>query len=78
MFYYGYHFLGMHILWWIFWLFFLCWIFLTPWYVPGRPYHKDTPLDILKRRLASGAITKEDYEERRKILEGDSGAKQEK
>jgi len=31
--------------------------------------NKESPLDILKRRYASGEITKEEYEERKKILE---------
>jgi len=50
-------------------LFLVFWIFATPRWLPdlGRP--KDSALDILKRRYASGAISKEEYLERKNILE---------
>jgi putative membrane protein len=32
---------------------------------------KDSPLDILQRRLASGEITNEEYQEKKNILESD-------
>ena len=34
-------------------------------------YEKESPLDILKKRYANGEISKEDYEERKKILAND-------
>ncbi|MEO7905589.1 MAG: SHOCT domain-containing protein [Saprospiraceae bacterium] len=71
MFYNGYHFSGMHLIWWFIWLVFLFWIFATPYDIPGQMKKKDSPLDILQKRFASGQITKEDYHERRKILEDD-------
>ncbi len=64
----GYHFWGMHLIWWLIWIFLLIWIFATPWYVPGRKKEKDSPLDILQRRFASGQITKEEYLEQKAIL----------
>ncbi len=72
MLYDGYQFWGMHLTWWIIWFLLLFWIFATPYDVPGQRRRKDTPLDILQKRFASGAITKENYEEHKAILEKDS------
>ena len=71
MFYNGYYFWGMHMFWWILWLIMLFWIFATPYSIPGQRTKKDTPLDILQKRFASGEITKEEYKERKEILEKD-------
>ncbi len=71
MFYDGYHFWGMHLSWWFFWLLMLFWIFATPYDVPGQRRKKDTPLDILQKRFASGEIAKEEYEEKKTILKND-------
>ncbi len=71
----GYHFWGMHLIWWFIWIFFLIWIFATPWDVPGQKKKKDSPLDILQRRFASGQITKEEYLEQKAILENDLAKK---
>ena len=65
---YNGHVWGMHFIWWIIWLFFIIWIFATPWDIPGQRNKKDTPLDILKKRFARGEIMKEDFEEKRNIL----------
>ncbi len=59
---------GMHWIWWILWIIILIWIFATPWDIPGQRTKKDTPFDILKKRFTNGEITKEDFEERKKIL----------
>lgn len=69
--YNGYHFWGMHLFWWFIWIFFFIWIFATPWDIPGQMKTKDAPLDILNKRLASGDITNEEYQERKQILEDD-------
>ncbi|MEO7463423.1 MAG: SHOCT domain-containing protein [Ferruginibacter sp.] len=69
--YEGYHFWGMHLIWWFIWIVFIIWIFATPWDVPGQKKKKDLPLDILQRRLAANQITKEEYQESKKILEND-------
>lgn len=61
---------GMHIIWWVIWVIFIIWIFTSPWDIPGQRKKKDSPLDILKKRFASGEINKEEYEEKKKILEG--------
>lgn len=63
MFYDGYHFWGMHLIWWFIWIILLFWIFATPFGVPGQRRKKDSPLDILQKRFASGQITKEEYQE---------------
>jgi putative membrane protein len=65
----GYNFLGMHYIWWIIWMIFIFWIFFIPYSIPGERRKKDSPLDILKKRFASGEITKEQYLEHKKILE---------
>lgn len=67
--YNGYYFGGMHFIWWILWLLLLFWIFFLPYRIPGERNKKDSPLDILKKRFASGEITKEQYEADKKILE---------
>ena len=67
----SYHFWGMHAIWWLIWVILLFWIFFTPYEIPGRRARKNSALDILQRRFASGEITKEEYEERKKIIEED-------
>lgn len=71
MFYDGYHFWGMHMMWWFFWVLFLFTIF--GWFepVPKRKIKRDSPLDILQKRFAAGQITTEEYEAKKKILESD-------
>ena len=65
----GHHFWGMHWLWWILWVILICWVFATPYDVPGQKKKKDSPLDILKRKYASGEISSQEFEERKKVLE---------
>lgn len=64
-----YNFWGMHFFWWIIWIILLFWIFATPYNIPGQRAKKDTPLNILKKRFASGEITKEEFLEKKKIIE---------
>ena len=59
------------LVWWFVWIFLLFWIFVTPYDVPGQRKKKDSPLDILQKRFASGHITNEEYQQRKKILVGD-------
>jgi putative membrane protein len=42
-----------------------------PYNIPYQRYKKDSPLDILQKRFASGEITNEEYQEKKKILEND-------
>ena len=68
MFYDGYHFWGMHLVWWFIWLCFIFWIFALPYRIPGQRYQPETPLDMLKKRYAAGEITTEEYNERKKNI----------
>lgn len=43
-------------------------------WAPGeRPLSKESPVEILERRFAEGAITPEDYRVRREVLVGRTG-----
>lgn len=69
-FYDGYHFWGMHAIWWIIWLLFIAWVLFT-FTRYGREKDRDSSYDILRQRFAKGEITKEQYEEAKKVLEED-------
>lgn len=64
-----YHYWGMHFVWWAIWIIFLIWIFATPYKIPGKRAQKETPLDVLKKRFAAGEISKEEYQEKKDLLE---------
>ncbi len=66
--YNGFHFWGMNFIWWFVWMGLLFWIFFTPYNIPGQKNKKDSPYYILRKRFASGEITKEEYQEHKKIL----------
>lgn len=81
MFYNGGWFMGgMHFLWWIFWIGV---VGALAWAVWGRPRDpresgpdsRETPHEILLRKLASGECTPEDYEQRKAMLDRDSPGK---
>jgi len=72
MMYEGYHVWGMHLIWWFIWAILLFWVFATPYTIPGQRLRKNSPHDILLRRLASGQITPEQYEKQKQILDRDS------
>lgn len=65
-----YHYGGMHVFWWFVWGILLFWIFAIPYDIPGQRRSKDTALEILKQRYANGDIQKEEYLEKKNILEG--------
>lgn len=69
-FYDGYHFWGMHLIWWVIWLLFITWVFLT-FTRYGREKDQDSSYDILRQRFAKGEITREQYLEDKKVLEED-------
>jgi len=62
---------GMNFIWWFVWMIMIFWIFATPYDIPGQRRRKDSPLDILQKRLAAGEINNEEYQERKKILTAD-------
>jgi putative membrane protein len=64
---------GMNVIWWFVWIILMLWIFATPYNIPGQRKAKDSPLDILQKRFAAGQITKEEYQEHKKILQNDLG-----
>lgn len=75
MLYDGYHFGGMHLVWWFIWAMLFFWIFALPYDIPGQRRKKESALDILQKRFALGQIKTEEYEEKKRILENDSMTK---
>lgn len=71
MFYSGYYFFGMHLIWWFFWILFVISIFVLLKRIPKNRYNKEMPLEILKNRLATGSISSQEYLEKKKLLEND-------
>lgn len=67
--YYANHYWGMHIIWWMVWLFLLFWIFAIPYDIPGQKNKKDSPLDILKKRYVTGQISNKEFLEKKKMIE---------
>ncbi len=70
MFYENYYW-GMSFVWWIIWMGLLVWIFAVPYDIPFQRNKKSSPLDILQKRFASGEIKKEEYYEKKKIIENE-------
>lgn len=68
MYHEDYNFWGMHLVWWFVWLVLLFWIFATPYNIPGQKAKKDSPLDILKKRLAMGEISNKEFLEKKEIM----------
>lgn len=64
----SFDFWGMHLIWWGAWLFLLIWIFAIRYNIPGQRAKKDSTLDILKKRLATGEISNEEFLEKKKML----------
>jgi putative membrane protein len=75
----GYMMGGMHGLWWLFWLVLLGVFLFAGWGTLGgrrkrsSELPRDTPHQLLHRRLASGEITPADYEARKSLLDRDTG-----
>ena len=63
------HYFGMHGFWWLFWVVILIAIFLVlkPNLISKKG--KDSSLEILRGKYASGDISKEEFEERKRVLE---------
>jgi putative membrane protein len=68
MYYDGYHFLGMHLIWWLVWSVFAFWIFATPYAIPGQRKRNFSPLEILQNRFAKGEISARQFEEDKNSL----------
>jgi len=69
--FYTNNFWGMDIIWWFLWIILMFWIFATPYDIPGQRRRKDSLLDILQKRFASGQIKNDEYQASKKILEND-------
>lgn len=68
---------GFHVLWWLFWVALIGVLLFIGFGRLGMRRHprRETPLEVLRRRLASGEITPKEYEERRVLLERDGASK---
>jgi putative membrane protein len=60
---------GMNFIWWIVWMIFIFWIFATPYNIPGQRMKRESAFDILQKQFAAGIITKDEYQEKKSILE---------
>ena len=71
--YYG-DMMGMHALWWVFWIAVV--IALVFWggggYSARRDRPRETPHEMLRRRLANGEVSTEEYEKRKAVLDRDT------
>jgi len=74
MFHDGSYMIGMHWFWWLFWVAVLAAIFLAPWGHPSRhgKHPHESPHEVLRRRLAAGEITTQEYEQRKALLDRDT------
>lgn len=71
---YGYHYWGMHLFWWIFWIALLFFIFFTP--AGKKKSSKSSLLHTLRRTYAEGKISTQEFEERKRILENEFPAEE--
>ena len=69
---YGYM-VGMHTFWWFFWVaIVIAWLFWGRGGFPvDRSRPRETPYEILRRRLGTGEISTEEYEKRKAVLDRD-------
>lgn len=67
----GWGFMGMHVLWWVFWVVLIVGLFAFFEPVP-RDRARTTALQRLQRRYADGEISTEEYEERKQHLKKDA------
>ena len=69
---YGYM-VGMHTFWWAFWVVMV--IVVVLWARADAPARRDrpreTPHEVLRRRLANGEVSPEEYEKRKAVLDRD-------
>lgn len=71
----GFYMGGMHGLWWIFWIALIGALGYAAWGRPSERRHgsRETPHEVLRRRLASGEIDAQEYEQRKALLDRDTG-----
>jgi putative membrane protein len=65
---------GMHTFWWIFWLILVIIFFYAVWSPQqrSRRSERESPRELLQRRLAKGEITPEAYEQAKALLDRDT------
>jgi putative membrane protein len=73
MFHDGYTMVGMHAGWWLLWAVLIGVALFAAWGRAGRQGSRprETPHEVLRRRLAAGEITPPQYEERKALLDRD-------
>ena len=64
--YWGNHFWGMHMFWWIFWVVLVTSLAFWTWPTPAKRH--DSALETLRRTYAAGEITEEEYRHRLAVL----------
>ena len=71
----GFYMGGMHGLWWLFWIVLIGALVYAAWGRPSgrRRGSRGTPHEVLRRRLASGEIDAQEYEQRKAVLDRDAG-----
>jgi len=75
--YWGYHYWGMHLFWWFFWLAIVALLLATGWprsQTVRRDAGRDAAIDALRTRYAAGEIDEEEYRERLEVLTAESRA----
>jgi putative membrane protein len=65
-------FYGMDLIWWVIWIVVLVWIFILPYDIPGQRNKVESPLSILQKRFARGAIDLKEYQRNKAVLEHDT------
>ncbi|HEX2692342.1 MAG TPA: hypothetical protein VHN14_37300 [Kofleriaceae bacterium] len=69
--YWGYHYWGMHLFWWIFWIVLLGLLLTTGWPRSRvRARVDDDAIDTLRNRYAAGEIEEIEYFQRLAVLRG--------
>jgi putative membrane protein len=73
----GYSMGGMHWIWWTFWIVLVGAIVFYRWGRPGDRGQSpgETPYEVLKRRLASGEISADEYGKTKALLDRDASGK---
>ena len=66
--------MGMNTLWWAFWIAVVFGLVFWAWggSTARRDRPRETPHEVLRRRLAGGEISTEEYEKRKTVLDRDA------
>lgn len=73
----GYAMGGMHCFWWIFLILLIGVLVFYRWGRPSSqsPSLRETPHELLRRRLADGQLTSDEYETRKALLDRDGASR---